>query len=117
MPATTEQSPAWIPVNEKVRRRTVLVGDKMMQMFVEFQKGGYTPPHSHVHDQVVHVVRGRMKFTVAGVEQTVEQGHSCYFPSNAPHDATALEDSLLLDTFTPIRDDLIAQDKERSKTP
>ncbi len=116
MSATTEQSPAWIPVNEKVRRRTVLVGDKMMQMFVEFQKGGYTPPHAHVHDQVVHVVRGKMKFTVAGVEKTIEQGQSCYFPGNAPHDATALEDSLLLDTFTPIRDDLIAMDRQGSRT-
>ena len=102
----------WITVNDKVRRRTILVGDKMMQMFVEFQKGGYTPPHTHMHDQLIHVIRGKVKFTLSGEQRIIAAGESCYFPGNAPHDATALEDSLVLDTFTPIREDLIAQDKQ-----
>ena len=46
-------------MNEKVRRRTVLVGDKMLQMFVEFQKGGYTPPHAHVHPATGRAQRKR----------------------------------------------------------
>ncbi|HYO09898.1 MAG TPA: cupin domain-containing protein [Tepidisphaeraceae bacterium] len=100
----------WITVNDKVRRRTVLAGDKMMQMFVEFYAGGHTPEHAHVHDQVVHVLRGRMRFTLAGSPHEVAQGQSIYFPSNVPHAADAIEDSLLLDTFTPVRTDLLQQD-------
>ena len=104
--------PNWIPINDKVRRRTIVVGDKMMQMLVEFQSGGATPEHRHVHDQVLHVIRGKMKLTIAGKDQILPAGQSCYLPSNVPHAAAALEDSLVLDTFHPIRDDLIAQDRQ-----
>src|SRR3954447_25152048 len=114
MKASPEQSRPWVTVNEKVRRRTVIAGDKMMQMFVEFQAGGYTPVHHHVHDQVVHVVRGKMLFKIKGEPHEVSAGESIYFPSNAPHDATAIEESLLLDTFTPVRTDLLEQDKQHA---
>ena len=114
MSATATQPRPWIAVNEKVRRRTVIAGSKMMQMFVEFRAGGHTPAHSHVHDQVVHVINGRMKFTIAGVPHEVCAGESIYFESNVPHDATAIEDSLLLDTFTPLRTDLLEQDAKQS---
>src|SRR5687768_11560717 len=116
MVSIAAQSRPWITVNEKVRRRTVIAGEKMMQMFVEFRAGGYTPAHAHVHDQVVHVILGRMKFTVGGELHEVSAGESIYFPSNVPHDATAIEDSLLLDTFSPVRDDLLEQDRAHSNS-
>ena len=114
MSATATQPRPWITVNDKVRRRTVIAGSKMMQMFVEFRAGGHTPAHAHMHDQVVHVIRGRMTFVIAGVPHDVAAGESIYFESNVPHEATAIEDSLLLDTFTPVRTDLLEQDAKHS---
>jgi quercetin dioxygenase-like cupin family protein len=106
-----EKTSPWIDTAPGVRRRTIAVGEKLFQMFVEFQAGASTPPHSHPHEQVIHVIRGELHLTVAGENVRLSAGESFVLRSNVSHGAMAPIDTLLLDSFSPPREDLIAQDR------
>ena len=98
-----------------VRRRTLAGGTAMMQMLVEFETGSRLPEHRHPHEQVTYVLTGALRFTLngpAGVEtRDVRAGESLYLASNLPHAAESLEASVVVDTFSPPREDLLAQDR------
>ena len=97
-----------------VRRRTLASGQGMMQMAVEFAAGAALPEHRHVHEQVTHVVRGRLRLLLHGGAETYElaAGESLYLDSNVPHAAEAPEEAVVVDTFNPPREDLLARDKQ-----
>jgi quercetin dioxygenase-like cupin family protein len=72
---------------------------------VFLRKGAVVPEHSHVSEQVVNVMEGKMRFGVDGEEHVVAGGETLVLPPNMPHEAEALEDSVVLDVFSPTRDD------------
>lgn len=94
-----------------VRRRTLVSGHAMMQMRVEFEAGSRLPEHRHPHEQVSHVLTGRLRFTIDGESRDVGAGESVYLAADVPHAAEALEASAVVDTFSPPREDLLAQDR------
>lgn len=97
-----------------VRRRTLASGRGMMQMVVEFGAGATLPEHRHPHEQVTHVTRGRLRLILHGGAETHElaAGESFYLASNVPHAAEAPEEAVVVDTFNPPREDLLARDRE-----
>lgn len=86
-------------------RRRVLDGDKMMSVQVTLEKGVVVPEHSHPHEQISHVVSGKVEFTVAGQTKVMGPGEAVLIPSDALHVATALEESVVVDVFSPPRED------------
>lgn len=89
--------------------RTILAtGGTMMTVEFRFEKGAIGAPHRHPHEQVGYVVSGRFEFTLEGKVSVLNPGDSYYVPSNAEHGAKALEAGLLLDVFTPQRQDFLA---------
>ncbi|MFB6470002.1 MAG: cupin domain-containing protein [Vulcanisaeta sp. AZ3] len=70
-------------------------------------RGSYVKPHSHPHEQVSIVIQGRVRFTVGNEEIELRPGDAVLIPPNVMHDAEALEDSLVVDVYSPIRDDWI----------
>ena len=101
----------WIEMTKGVRRRTLASGPAMMQMVVEFEAGVSLPVHQHPHEQVSHVLTGVLRFTVDGGTHDVRAGESIYLAPNVPHGAESLERSAVVDTFSPPREDLLAQDR------
>jgi quercetin dioxygenase-like cupin family protein len=104
----------WITMVAGIRRRTLVAGAQMMQMLVTLDVGSHLPEHQHPHEQLTHVLRGRLRLIVAGVEQELGAGQSICIPGGTPHAADALEDTLVIDTFSPPREDLLAQDRSVS---
>jgi len=104
----------WIQLAPGIRRKTAAVGDKMMQVVVWFDKGAKLPEHAHVHEQIAAVIAGKMRFVVAGKPIEISDG-SVMLKSNVPHSAEALEESWLLDTFSPLREDMLKVDAEHAK--
>lgn len=104
----------WIQLAPGVRRKTAAVGEKMMQVVVWFEKGAKVPEHAHVHEQIASVLKGKMRFIVAGQPQEISEG-SVMLKSNVPHAAEALEESWLMDTFSPPREDMLKVDAEHAK--
>ena len=69
-------------------------------------KGVDVPMHEHANEQVANVLEGRLRFVVGdGDEYVVAAGESIVLPPNVPHSAEALEDSIVLDVFSPPRED------------
>lgn len=104
----------WIEMAPGVLRHTIASGERMMQMEVTLEKGSTLPLHHHPHEQVMHVIRGRLRMHLAGTPHEVGAGGSLLMLPNVPHDVEALEDSLVIDTFSPPREDLLAQDREQA---
>lgn len=84
----------------------------MYQMRAELKAGSCLPEHAHPQEQIAHVVKGRMKMIVAGIAHELSAGDAIYLASNVPHGVETLEDTTVIDTFSPPRDDYLAFDEE-----
>ncbi len=88
-------------------QRQFVVGQEIMLARVLLKKGCIVPLHSHHNEQLTYIVEGALKFYIDGKEIVVNAGEVLCIPSNMPHQAEALEDTVDLDVFTPPRADWI----------
>lgn len=94
-------------VTDVIHRR-VVTGERAMIAHVYLDKGAIVPQHSHDNEQLTYIVSGALKFWLGadGSEVLVlGAGEIMHIPSNLPHKAEALEDTLDIDVFTPPRQD------------
>ncbi len=87
------------------RRR--IIGQKMMISEVLLEEGFVVPSHAHENEQFACVIRGRIRFGI-GAEGSPEHqeieltgGEVLHLPPNVPHSAEALDETLILDLFSP----------------
>ena len=73
-------------------------------------KGALVPLHQHPNEQVTNVLEGRLRFVIGDDEQIVSGGATVLIPADVPHLVEALEDSVALDVFSPVRDDWVRGD-------
>jgi quercetin dioxygenase-like cupin family protein len=95
------------PLNDKLGRRLV-TGDRVMLAHVYLKKGCVVPMHHHDNEQITYILEGALKFVIGedrSQEIVVRAGEVLHLPSNLPHEATALEDTLDVDIFSPPRQD------------
>lgn len=90
-----------------VTRQVLSERPELMVVAFRFDQGGVGALHSHPHVQATYVVSGLFRFTVDGAETTVGPGDSFVIPGHAPHGCECLEAGLLIDSFTPRRDDFL----------
>ena len=90
-----------------VTRRVIAHGGGMMAVHVSFEKGAVGSIHSHVHEQISYIVSGSFEYFENGERHLLRAGDSYYVPSGAAHGVVALEDSVILDVFTPQREDFL----------
>lgn len=74
---------------------------------IDLRAGAVVPRHAHPHEQVANVLEGSLRFVVGDEEQVVTAGESVIVPGGVEHEVEALEDSLVLDVFSPVRDDWV----------
>jgi quercetin dioxygenase-like cupin family protein len=88
--------------------RKLITGDRMMLAHVFLDKDCIVPRHSHENEQLTWIVKGALRFWIGEDEsQTIDvrEGEVLHIPSNVPHKALALEDTLDVDIFSPPRED------------
>ena len=110
--STTYQLKTWdeIPAEHPLPgiERRMLVGDRLMICRLRIDAHTVTPVHTHPHEQMTIVERGRVKFSIGAQEKIVGAGDVLHFPSNVQHGATMLdEEVVLMDIFTPVREDFL----------
>jgi len=89
--------------------RQMVVGDRLMICRLTIAPHTVTAVHTHPHEQMTLVERGRVKFFIEGQEHIAVAGDVLHFPSNIRHGATMLEEEVVLvDIFTPLREDFLA---------
>jgi quercetin dioxygenase-like cupin family protein len=72
---------------------------------ITLEKGALVAEHKHVHEQWSAVLEGELEFTVSGETQLVKPGAVVHIPSNEPHSVKAITACLVMDVFTPARED------------
>jgi quercetin dioxygenase-like cupin family protein len=88
--------------------RQIVTGDRLMVCRLTLAARTVTAIHSHVHEQITIVERGRADFFVEGRRQTASAGDVLLFPSGIQHGATMLDDEVvLIDIFSPPREDFL----------
>ncbi|MGC1872550.1 MAG: cupin domain-containing protein [Acidobacteriaceae bacterium] len=87
--------------------RQFVAGERSMLARIILRKGSIVPQHSHDNEQISYVLEGALKFVIEGTELIVRSGEILVIPSNLPHSAEALEDTVDLDVFCPPREDWI----------
>jgi quercetin dioxygenase-like cupin family protein len=102
----------WIELAPGIRRRTVTHGATMYQMLAELKAGSKMPEHKHPQEQIIHILSGRMKVFANGGAHELGPGDSYYLASNVPHGVETPEDTRVLDTFSPPRDEYLALDEK-----
>jgi quercetin dioxygenase-like cupin family protein len=90
--------------------RKIISGDKVMVAQVFLAKGAVVPEHHHESEQITYILDGALEFHIGGERIVVGKGQVLRIPSNVPHMAVALEDTLDLDVFSPIRHDWLKKD-------
>ena len=97
------------PVTAQISRQ-VVTGQNEMMARVLLKKGAIVPTHSHVSEQITYILEGALRLWLGRSgeqEVTVRAGEILTIPSNVPHRAEALEDTLDIDVFSPPRQDWI----------
>lgn len=95
-------------LGDGVTRRVLAHGGTMMAVEVRFEKGATGPLHHHPHEQLTYVLSGRFAFTIEGETREVGAGDTLYHAPDVVHGCVCLEAGVLLDTFTPQREDFLA---------
>ncbi|HEV2289794.1 MAG TPA: cupin domain-containing protein [Candidatus Acidoferrales bacterium] len=93
-------------LNEQISRKMIF-GEKAMLARIALAKGAVVPRHSHVNEQITWILSGALKLSFDDGDRVVRGGEMLLIPSNVPHSAVALEDTIDIDIFGPPREDWI----------
>lgn len=94
-----------IPIADGSWRKTLGWGEHTLLSEVTFTKDGIVPIHNHPHEQIGYVVTGAIEFTIGERVEVLRAGDGYVIPGNVPHACRALEDSVAIDIFSPVREE------------
>jgi quercetin dioxygenase-like cupin family protein len=87
--------------------RQFITGERVTVARFELKRGGVVPTHSHLSEQVTFVISGALKFKMDGREVVVKGGEVLQIPGTVPHEVEVVEDTLVVDVFSPVRQDWV----------
>jgi len=94
-------------VFEGMQLKTLVHGDKTHLTEIRLKKGTVIPLHKHHQEQTGYLLSGKLKFFSEGREDIALPGDSWTFLGNVEHGAEALEDTVILECFSPLREDYL----------
>lgn len=107
-----QSKPFFIAADEKVytagegiTRQFVGYDNSIMMVKVMFEKGAIGYQHEHIHAQTTYVVSGKFEMTIGNETKILEAGDGFYTEPNIIHGCVCLEAGILIDVFSPIRED------------
>jgi len=101
-------------LNESLARK-VITGERIMLAHVYLDKGTVVPMHQHENEQLTYILEGELKFWIGSEDSEpvfVKAGEVLMMPSNVPHKAEAIEDTLDVDIFSPPRQDWLSKNDD-----
>jgi quercetin dioxygenase-like cupin family protein len=97
----------WQVVGKGVKRKIMAYDKSLMVVKVAFEAGGIGTVHEHYHSQITHVESGRFEVEIGGEKKVLSGGDAYYIPPHVLHGAVCLEDGVLIDVFSPMREDFV----------
>ncbi len=97
----------WEQLGPGLSRQILGWDNQIMMVKVKFDKGAFGSPHAHFHTQTTFCHSGKFEFTIDGEKHVVEAGDGLYIAPNLLHSAVCLEPGVILDVFSPVREDFL----------
>jgi len=92
---------------EGVQLQTLVHGEKTLMGRFQLSRGAKIPPHQHPHEQIGLMISGKLLFTIGKEKLEVEAGDSWCIPGGSEHSVVAVEDSVVVEVFSPVRADYL----------
>jgi quercetin dioxygenase-like cupin family protein len=92
---------------EGVKLKTLTYGEKTLMAEFRLKKGSTLPEHSHPHEQIGYLVSGRIVLIIDGERNPAEPGDSWCIHGDVPHSGETVEDSVVIEVFSPVREDFL----------
>ena len=92
---------------DKIEQKTLVHGENTLMVEFKMKKGAIVPLHCHPHEQTGYLISGHIKFLMNSKEVDCQPGDSWCLPGNQEHGAEALEDSVIVEVFSPVREDYL----------
>jgi quercetin dioxygenase-like cupin family protein len=105
--AILSRSSEWEQLGPGLSRQILGWDNQIMMVKVKFEKGAIGAPHTHFHTQTSFCHSGKFEFTIDGKKQVIEAGDGLYIAPNLLHSAVCLEPGVVLDVFSPVREDFL----------
>jgi quercetin dioxygenase-like cupin family protein len=97
----------WVNVIPGIQRKTLVFGEKTMLVEFRLEKGAVLPEHCHPHEQTGRLISGEMELIMGENTCRILPGDAWCIPSNVFHRAVALEESIAVEVFSPVREDYL----------
>lgn len=98
---------AWQDLGGGVQRKILSYDERVMMVKVAFEKGAIGTLHHHYHTQISHVDSGVFEVEIGGEKKVLKAGDVFHAPPDVIHGVVCLEKGVLLDVFSPMREDFI----------
>jgi quercetin dioxygenase-like cupin family protein len=102
-----ENDVEWENIQKGVRRKILGFDENLMMTLVEFKKGATGLVHTHPHRQVSYIISGSFEVHIENDKKSLKKGDSFFIPPSIEHGVIALEDALMVEVFTPSREDFL----------
>lgn len=102
-----ESEMPWEQTGPGTRRQIMGHDNQIMTVRMHFAAGAVGAAHSHFHAQTTYIASGRFEFTVGGQTVTLGPGDGVYIEPNAPHGLVCVEEGIVIDNFSPVREDFL----------
>jgi len=90
-----------------VMLKTLVYGEKTLMASINLAKGATIPQHQHIHEQSGFLISGSLNFIIDGDHFIAEPGDSWTIPADIPHGVQAIDDSSIIEVFSPVREDYL----------
>ena len=97
----------WAPADEGVERQVMGYDGQLMLVKVRFVKGAVGTLHSHPHSQASYVASGKFELSIGDGKRILQAGDGYYVEPSVPHSCVCLEAGVLIDAFSPQRQDFL----------
>jgi quercetin dioxygenase-like cupin family protein len=97
----------YIPMIKGIRRKTLVYGEKTVLCKFRLDKGTELPLHCHLFEQTGFLLSGKLLFTIDGEKHEVASGDSWCIKADVEHGASVMEDTVLIEVFSPVRKDYL----------
>jgi len=94
---------------EGITRQIMGYDGQIMLVKVIFEKGAIGYLHQHIHSQSTYIISGKFEVNINDEKKILEAGDGFYIEPNTPHGTMCIESGVLIDAFSPIREDFLTK--------
>lgn len=103
------------PALNGIERKTLVYGEKSLMAKFLLQKGSTIPRHAHPHEQTGYLVKGSLRFSIGTEGWDAEAGDAWCIPGGVEHGVDIMEESIVVEVFSPVREDYRPRDNAGNK--